>query len=449
MSSDPLTDLGGDEFGRDALSSLVEGLRSGVSGTLVVRGGPGSGKSAMLAGALGVAGGLTVVRVAGVESESCLEYSGLFNLLRPVLDYLSEIPAAQADAIRGALSLGPAGPGDLLGIGVAALGLLNAAARRAAVLILVDDGHWLDPASLAVVGFVARRLGTDPVGVVVALRRPEGDRELSDLPELDADRLSGRGLRIVPPSPRSTSQRSSGVTCRVMGRFLVSVEGRPVRLPGLTGRLVAYLAIRGPATAEELVEVFWPDDDPEQSRARLRKVVWRVRRQCEELIDRHGDSLALQGNVVVDVDRFSVAAEHALRLADRDVPAGEAARDALRYYGGELLPTLRYEEWTDSAREAHRRRYLALLDLLTADAAARREPERAVAYLERAIASDPYDERRYLHGSEILLAIGRRGPALGLLDRARRMMEELGLPPSGALVQLAETLRDGAGILKN
>ena len=228
-----------------------------------------------------------------------------------------------------------------------------------------------------------------------------------------------------------------------MGRFAVSMDGRPVRLPGLTGRLVAYLAVRGPATADELVDVFWPEDDPEQGRARLRKVVWRVRRQCADLLDRHGETLTLHRGVEIDAEQFASAADEALRLAESGAPATHAAREALAVYGGDLLPALRYEDWTDAAREAHRTRYVALLDLLVADAAARQEPDRAVRYLEQAIVAEPYNELRYLQGAEILLASGRRGPALVLLERARRMMEDLGLAPSPAVVDVEDRLRTG------
>jgi DNA-binding SARP family transcriptional activator len=128
-------------------------------------------------------------------------------------------------------------------------------------------------------------------------------------------------------------------------------------------------------------------------------------------------------------------------LADAGAPAGPAAREALVRYGGELLPGLRYEDWTDAPREAVRRRYVALLDLLAAESLADHDHGRAVVFLERAISSDPYDEHRYIHGAEILLAAGRRGPALALLERARLMMDELGLPPSPAAIRMAHRLR--------
>jgi DNA-binding SARP family transcriptional activator len=264
--------------------------------------------------------------------------------------------------------------------------------------------------------------------------------------------FENNGMNSDPATGQADALRSrrgvapashSWIRCRVMGRLAVTADGGLVRLPGLAGRLVAFLAVQGPVTTDEVIDVFWRDDNPELSLARLRKVVWRVRRQCEGLVDRQFGCLSLGRAVEVDADRFTAAADDALHLAGAGLPAADAARDALGRYGGELLPAFRYEDWTDSPRAALRHRYVALLDLMAADAAANRSPDRAVVYLERAIASEPYDEGRYVRGAELLLQAGRRAPALLLLERGLAVLEELGLPPSPTTVETAQRLRAG------
>ncbi|WP_425953372.1 hypothetical protein [Xylanimonas sp. McL0601] len=42
------------------------------------------------------------------------------------------------------------------------------------MLVVVDDAQWLDQASLLTLEFVARRLLAEPVGIVAAVRDPEG-----------------------------------------------------------------------------------------------------------------------------------------------------------------------------------------------------------------------------------------------------------------------------------
>src|SRR5215213_7884677 len=66
---------------------LLERARAEVAGVAVVLGEAGIGKTALLDYAAGRAEGMTVVRAVGVESEAQLEFSGLFDVCRPLLDH--------------------------------------------------------------------------------------------------------------------------------------------------------------------------------------------------------------------------------------------------------------------------------------------------------------------------------------------------------------------------
>ena len=63
---------------------------------------------------------------------------------------------------------GEADGGESLTLSVAVLGLLCDVARDLPVLCCVDDAHWLDPASLDILAFVARRVGTERIAIVFA-----------------------------------------------------------------------------------------------------------------------------------------------------------------------------------------------------------------------------------------------------------------------------------------
>jgi predicted ATPase len=62
------------------LDRLLEDVRSGQSGVLVIRGEAGVGKSTLLRYAAERASGFRVGHVAGVESEMELAYAGLHQL---------------------------------------------------------------------------------------------------------------------------------------------------------------------------------------------------------------------------------------------------------------------------------------------------------------------------------------------------------------------------------
>ena len=67
------------------LDALLDAARAGRSGAVLLEGGPGAGKSALLGHVRRAADGLTVLRATGVPAEQELPYAGLHELLRPVV----------------------------------------------------------------------------------------------------------------------------------------------------------------------------------------------------------------------------------------------------------------------------------------------------------------------------------------------------------------------------
>src|ERR1700740_2975874 len=169
------------------LDRLINAVRAGGSRVLVVRGEPGVGKSALLDYLAGRAAGCRVVRAAGVESEMELAFAGLHQLLAPVLDRADALPVPQRDALKTALGVSTGRVPDHFLVGLAVLGLLSEVAGERPLVCLVDDEQWLDHASAQALGFVARRLAADPVGLVFAAREP--GPELAGLPELEVGGL--------------------------------------------------------------------------------------------------------------------------------------------------------------------------------------------------------------------------------------------------------------------
>src|SRR6266705_2429731 len=93
---------------RAAIGQLLDAARSGAGGGLVLRGGPGIGKSALLADARQRASGMRVLDCIGVEAEATLAYAALQQLLRPIAQRYCDLPAPQRQALGIALGLGRA-----------------------------------------------------------------------------------------------------------------------------------------------------------------------------------------------------------------------------------------------------------------------------------------------------------------------------------------------------
>jgi DNA-binding CsgD family transcriptional regulator len=241
----------GDEWivGRDhelaLLSRLVDALTTGRTGALLMTGGPGAGKSALLDAAARMArrSGVRVLRCRGSEGESGLAFAGLHQLLRPFLDLAEGLPARQRAALLGVFGLDEGTPtvSDPLLTSLGALTLLSDAAEHGPLLLVIDDTHWLDLGTLDVLAFMARRLEGEPVALLLAARDTAVPAQL----DRQIDRLTIEPLdpaaagRLLDHQPRPPAGRARS-------RVLEQAAGVPLALVELA-RAVA----RDPAAAHE------------------------------------------------------------------------------------------------------------------------------------------------------------------------------------------------------
>src|SRR3984957_128190 len=160
----------GRERERELLDRLLEGVRDGRGGVLVMHGEAGVGKTALLDYAAETGHQFRIARTAGGEAEMELPSAVLQQLCAPFYGLMERLPEPQRDALGIAFGLvgGPA-PNEFL-VGLAALGLLAEAAEEQPLLCLVDDAQWLDSASARTLAFVARRLLAEKVALVFAAR---------------------------------------------------------------------------------------------------------------------------------------------------------------------------------------------------------------------------------------------------------------------------------------
>jgi DNA-binding CsgD family transcriptional regulator len=216
----------------DTLDQLVERVRAGESRALVVRGEPGVGKSALLEYLAARATGCQVARATGVESEVELAFAGLHQLCAPMLDRLDGLPVPQREALRVAFGLSSGPVPDRFFIGLAVLDLLSEVAGDRPLLCLVDDQQWLDHVSAQILGFVARRLGAESVGLVFATRDPSGD--LAGVPELPIGGLSQEDAHAL-----LDSVLTGPLDARVRDQIVVETQGNPLALLELPRGLTA------------------------------------------------------------------------------------------------------------------------------------------------------------------------------------------------------------------
>jgi class 3 adenylate cyclase/tetratricopeptide (TPR) repeat protein len=250
----------------EALQELCE---RGQGGLLLIQGEAGIGKSTLLAWLLERAGELGVRPRLG--SGDAIERSSAYRAWRPILAELLGVTEEVAldgvhASVRRALSghpnaalwaplLGGLLPVDLAETGATAamsgavraentrdllVHILRGQAAAEPLLILIEDAHWLDPASWALVATVQRRV---PSALLVLATRPLSTDPPPELGTILADGARGRLIEMSGLSPAEVgelAERTLGVDelpSSARKLLLERAEGNPL----YTGELATAL----------------------------------------------------------------------------------------------------------------------------------------------------------------------------------------------------------------
>jgi AAA ATPase domain len=279
-------------IGREAEIARVDAVLDGLPGqgaALVVAGEAGIGKSALIERVRDRAAGVgaRTLTTVGVESEAELGYAGLHQLLVPILDQAELLPEPQRRALDVAFGAAAEAESDRFMIAIAAFGLVCEAAGAAPLVLIADDAQWLDPPSLAVLTFIARRLETEPIGLLFGVRdgfpapleearlpslRLERiapgaaaallDRTAPDLPPLTRERVlaeaAGNPLALVelarvPPSGDPAAESLTPPSTNLTARLESAFAGELDPIPPDTRLVLLAAALDGRAPLEELV----------------------------------------------------------------------------------------------------------------------------------------------------------------------------------------------------
>jgi DNA-binding CsgD family transcriptional regulator len=205
------------------LTGLIRDAESGHGGALVLEGDPGVGKSALLDEAASQASGLSVLRVAGAESELVLPYAALHQLCSQMITRRDRLPGPQAGALEIALGLSSGPVPDRFLVSLGTLGLLSDQACEQPLLCIIDDSQWIDQESLQALAFVARRADADPFALVFSSR--VALEELAGIP-----RLVVGGLAAADACDLLASVVPGRLDPAVRDRVVAETQGNPLAL---------------------------------------------------------------------------------------------------------------------------------------------------------------------------------------------------------------------------
>ena len=223
------------------------------------------------------------------------------------------------------------------------------------------------------------------------------------------------------------------LSLRLLGGFLLRVDGRPRPLPARKAQaLLAYLAIRaGRAhSRDSLTGLLWADAGDRQARQSLRQTMVRLRRALPgspRALVAQGDTLTLTPTALdVDVTAFE-------RLVRRGTP--EALESAMALYGGPLLESVQvkapgFEEWLESERARLAELALEALRRLVDRHVKAGRVEPAIHAATRLLALDPLQEETHRTLMRLHARQGRRAAALRQYQACVGVLQkELGIEP--------------------
>lgn len=205
---------------RDALRDVADG-----GSAFVVDGEAGIGKSSLVAEAIASANarGVRTITTTGTMAESAEPYAALHMLLYPLRAGIADLPGPQRRALDVAFGVeNGVQPSPLLA-GLAALTLLSDAAAERPLLVVAEDLHWIDAPSEWALRMMARRVGEDPIVMIMTTR----NTDLTETPGLQRlhlapldDPAAGALLDGIPGAPRGQARRD----------LVLRAEGNPLAL---------------------------------------------------------------------------------------------------------------------------------------------------------------------------------------------------------------------------
>jgi DNA-binding CsgD family transcriptional regulator len=213
------------------LSRLGTALREAPErgGALLVRGAPGIGKTSLLNATAADARvlGYKVIAVTGLESEAQLPYAGLQQLVHTVMTSADRLPDPQKAALLTALGIQSASAPEVFLVALATLNLIDDAAADQPIVVIADDVQWLDDPTSSVLTFIARRLESTRIALLIGLRDGFDTPLLSaQLPEIQVGPLSETAARelvdAVAPDLEHRARRQ--ILAQALGNPLALVE---------------------------------------------------------------------------------------------------------------------------------------------------------------------------------------------------------------------------------
>ncbi len=231
----------------------------------------------------------------------------------------------------------------------------------------------------------------------------------------------------------------AGARLQLLEAFALEKSGSPVNVPVGVQRLLAFLALRGPAHRCVVAGTLWPEVPETRALASLRTGVWRMNRMVPGIVQVGGSHLAMATAMTIDSAELESFATRLLRDHVEDEQWISAGLHNL--WHGELLPGW-YDDWVTFERERLNQLRLHAMERTAALLTRRCELDIALQLALEVVRAEPLRETANAVLMSVYLAEGNVSDAIHQLDVFQDLLKrELGVEPSPALRQLVSQSR--------
>ncbi len=253
----------------------------------------------------------------------------------------------------------------------------------------------------------------------------------------------------------ASDQPANSLTINCLGRFRVYLNDRVItHWPSLKGQaILKYLVAHHgtPISKDVLMDVFWPDADPESARRNTHQAIYNLRqilRRGEpdfQPIQRENERYQLNPeiNLRLDFEEFTrnVQLGRRLQASGRWDEAAAAYRCAEELYLGDFLEDDRYEDWASPMREKYRSLYLDLVDRLNEYNWQKGDYASVIELCQKMLAKDNCDEKAHRRLMQCYQNQGQRGRAIRQYQRCVEVLKhELDVSPSAETQSLFDKM---------
>jgi DNA-binding SARP family transcriptional activator len=230
-----------------------------------------------------------------------------------------------------------------------------------------------------------------------------------------------------------------------LGPFYCEYKGREIDGDNWVSKRAIYVLMyllqerKRTVSAEELVDIFWPESNLEDGKNKLYNTIYLLRKSLKkngapkDIVESNNGGYILNKSYQIWTD-WNHFEKTISELTSGEEISIEELKSLFKLYRGDYFISLKYEDWTEINREKIREYFLLLIDFMTNRLFKREKYRDVVNYLHKGIEYDPYRENFYLLYIKALVKLGRIAEAINSYKKCERILnEELNVPPSPEL----------------